>query len=110
MTTTEHITSRTVETVATTYGPKIAVIGGASAVVGGLTLTELLSIGGFLLALFGTIATIFFGWRKDRRESAEREERKQLLALQMAELKEDRRMGLPDAREDRIERRHAPHT
>lgn len=102
MNTTEQITSRTVETLAVNYGPKLAIVGGASAAVGGLTLTELLSVGGFILALAGTVATIFFGWRRDRRESAEHRER--LQKIRNSEIV-DRRSGAPDLREDKFERR-----
>lgn len=82
---TEHITNHTVETLATNYGPKVAIVGGVSSVVGGLSLTDLLAIGGFALALVGTVATVFFGWRKDRRETMEHLERIRLIELQRQE-------------------------
>lgn len=89
MTTSEHLTNHTVETLATNYGPKVAIVGGVSSVVGGLSLTDLLAIGGFALALIGTVATIFFGWRKDRREAAEHLERIRLIELQKQEVLEN---------------------
>lgn len=86
---THPITNHTVETLATNYGPKVAIIGGVSSVVGGLSLTDLLAVGGFALALIGTVATVFFGWRKDRREAAEHLERIRLIEIQKQDVLED---------------------
>lgn len=63
---------------------KVSVAGGATAFAGGLTTTEWLALGGFIVAVVGLVIQVIATNRKEAREAREEKRRQEEHAAEMA--------------------------
>lgn len=77
-----------IDATAATFGTKATYTGGGTAVVGGLTSNELLTIIGVVIALLGFLTNFYFQHRRDQREAREHERRMAQLASRPGDLHE----------------------
>ena len=77
-----------IDATAATFGTKATYTGGGTAVVGGLTSNELLTIIGVVIAVLGFLTNLYFQARRDYREEREHERRMAQLASRPGDLHE----------------------
>lgn len=90
-----------IDEIATTYGPKATAITSLSSAIGGMTLGDWAALIGIIMTVAVGVTTIYYK-RKEahyqaRADARAEEEHRAKMA--------DRRRGLPDDREEKIERR-----
>lgn len=82
------MTRDAIDATAATLGTKATYTGGGTAVVGGLTSNELLTIIGVVIALLGFLTNFYFQHRRDQREAREHQRRMAKLVSRPGDLHE----------------------
>lgn len=76
-----------IDAAAATLGTKATYTGGGTAVVGGLTANEWLTIAGVLIAVLGFFTNLYFQHRRDQREELEHQRRMAQMASERGDLR-----------------------
>jgi hypothetical protein len=71
---------------ATTFSTKTTYAGGGTALVGGLTANEWLTVIGVLIAVLGFLTNLYFQHRRDKREEREHKRRMDHMASRPGDL------------------------